>query len=56
MNFIVRNFSLLNNDSCESAIYFNLTTDIIKIIVILTSILIKQILPQPCWMEVMKWF
>ena len=40
--------------SCESAIYFNLTTDIIKTIVTSISNLIKQTLPQPCWMEVMK--
>ena len=40
--------------SCESAIYFNLTTDIIKIIVTLIFTSIRLILPQPYWMEVMK--
>ena len=49
--FIVKHKS---SYSCESAIYFNLTTDIIKKIAISISILIRQTLPQPCWMEVMK--
>ena len=40
--------------SCESAIYFNLTTDIIKIILTLIFTLIRLMLPQPYWMEVMK--
>ena len=40
--------------SSESAIYFNLTTDIIKVIVISTSTSIRLILPQQYWMEVMK--
>ena len=40
--------------SCESAIYFNLTTDIIKIIVSLIFTSIRLMLPQPYWMEVMK--
>ena len=40
--------------SCESATYFNLTTEIIKVIVISTSTSIRLILPQQFWMEVMK--
>ena len=40
--------------SCESDIYFNLTTDIIKIIVTLIFTSIRLILPHPYWMEVMK--
>ena len=51
--FIVKHKS---SYSCKSAIYFNLTTDIIKIIEISFSILTKQTLPQLCWMKVMKYF
>ena len=42
--------------SCESDIYFNLTTDIIKIIIILIFTSIRLMLPQPYWIEVMKWY
>ena len=40
--------------SCESAIYFNLTTDIIKKTVILIFTLIRLMLPQQHLVEVMK--
>ena len=40
--------------SCESAIYFNLTTDIIKIIVTLIFTSLRLMLPQLHLMEVMK--
>ena len=49
--FIVKHKS---SYSCESAIYINLTTDIIKIIVTLIFTSISLMLHQQYWMEVMK--
>ena len=39
---------------CESAIYFNLTTDIIKIIVTSIFTSIRLMLPQLYWMELLQ--
>ena len=57
MNFIMKNYLLLNIN--PAIVVKVLSTSIkqqilLKVIVISTSISIRQILPQQYWMEVMK--